>query len=113
MARSKRATDGLGNTYVRIHCPGCDSAHMVRVAGPGGMGAGPKWDFNDNFDMPTIAPSILVTYPANPDADDDFAEWRQERKCHSYVRNGRIEFLSDCTHALASKTVDLPEVVDG
>ncbi|MCZ4340562.1 hypothetical protein O4H52_03015 [Sphingomonadaceae bacterium G21617-S1] len=28
--------------------------------------------------------------------------------CHSFVRNGQIEFLSDCTHALAGQTVPLP-----
>lgn len=30
--------------------------------------------------------------------------------CHSFVRDGQIEFLSDCTHALAGKTVSLPAV---
>jgi hypothetical protein len=29
--------------------------------------------------------------------------------CHSFVRDGRIEFLSDCTHRLAGQTVDLPD----
>lgn len=28
--------------------------------------------------------------------------------CHSFVRAGRIEFLGDCTHALAGQTVPLP-----
>ena len=30
-------------------------------------------------------------------------------RCHSFVREGRIEFLSDCTHALAGQTVELPD----
>jgi hypothetical protein len=30
--------------------------------------------------------------------------------CHSFVRDGRIEFLSDCTHSLAGQTVELPEI---
>lgn len=30
--------------------------------------------------------------------------------CHSFIRDGRIEFLSDCTHALAGQTVDLPDI---
>ena len=30
-------------------------------------------------------------------------------RCHSFVRSGRIEFLSDSTHALAGQTVDLPD----
>lgn len=30
--------------------------------------------------------------------------------CHSFVQSGRIQFLSDCTHALAGQTVDLPDL---
>ena len=30
--------------------------------------------------------------------------------CHSHVREGRIQFLSDCTHALVGQTVDLPDI---
>jgi len=33
--------------------------------------------------------------------------------CHSYVTDGRIQFLADCTHALAGLTVDLPELLSG
>jgi hypothetical protein len=29
-----------------------------------------------------------------------------------FVREDRIEFLSDCTHALAGETVDLPPIED-
>jgi hypothetical protein len=29
--------------------------------------------------------------------------------CHSFVTDGRIQFLEDCTHELAGQTVDLPE----
>ena len=29
--------------------------------------------------------------------------------CHSFVTDGRIQFLGDCTHSLAGQTVDLPE----
>ncbi|MGC4033677.1 MAG: hypothetical protein QM754_18485 [Tepidisphaeraceae bacterium] len=28
-------------------------------------------------------------------------------RCHSFVRDGQIEFLGDCTHELAGKTVPL------
>jgi hypothetical protein len=33
--------------------------------------------------------------------------------CHSFVTDGRIQFLGDCTHALAGQTVDLPEWTGG
>jgi hypothetical protein len=29
--------------------------------------------------------------------------------CHSFVIDGRIQFLSDSTHVLAGQTVDLPK----
>jgi hypothetical protein len=36
-----------------------------------------------------------------------------ERKtfvCHSFVTDGRIQYLGDCTHAMAGQTVDLPDI---
>jgi hypothetical protein len=33
-----------------------------------------------------------------------------EVRCHSFVRAGMIEFLSDCTHELAGKTVPIPDL---
>lgn len=29
--------------------------------------------------------------------------------CHSFVVDGRIQFLGDCTHELVDKTVDIPD----
>lgn len=84
-------------------CPGCGCAHMIKT----GDGNGPRWNWNGDAERPTFSPSILVTYQANPDADEDHKEWRSERRCHSYVTDGRIQFLSDSTHALAGKTVDM------
>jgi hypothetical protein len=108
MAKVKLGGDGA-DRYAYFLCPGCDDVHCCRIVSGGGH---PCWGFNGDLEKPTFTPSVKVTYPANPDADDDFAEWRTERICHSYVRSGRIEYLSDCTHALAGKTVDLPEVGD-
>jgi hypothetical protein len=30
--------------------------------------------------------------------------------CHSFIRNGKIEYLSECTHELAGQTVDMEDV---
>ena len=35
-----------------------------------------------------------------------------EVRCHSFVTDGRIQFLSDSTHVLAGQTVDLPPIAD-
>ena len=85
---------------VMFHCPGCDSTHSITRD---------RWGWCGSFEKPTFSPSILVTYPANPEAGEEFKEWRTERKCHSFVTDGRIHFLTDSSHKLAGKTVDLPD----
>ena len=90
-----------GITYVAFKCPGCHALHQIQT---------PGWMWNQSLDKPTFRPSVLVTYPANPDAIEEFREWRTERRCHSFITDGRVQFLSDCTHQLAGKTVDLPEI---
>lgn len=100
----------------RLHfwCPGCDEAHGISVA-PGG------WGWNGSAEAPTFTPSVLVrgghympghegscwcTYnAAHPAAPAPF----RCKVCHSFVTGGRIQFLGDCTHALAGQTVDLPD----
>lgn len=42
---------------------------------------------------------------------DEPKEWA-DNVCHSFVRAGKIEFLGDCTHALAGQTVALPDWPD-
>lgn len=95
-------------------CPGCDGAHVVHV----GVGSGPRWGYNGNPDKPTFTPSILVrgetwSPPVTSENMDEFkrAPWPQDKIasiCHSFVTDGRIQFLGDCTHALAGQTVDIP-----
>ena len=93
-----------GSHYM-FWCPGCKTSHGMGV----GEGPGPRWGFNFNPDAPTFTPSIMVTYPAVPDAEEGFEEWRTARICHSFVTDGPIQFLGDCTHELAGQTVDLPD----
>lgn len=99
-------------------CPGCKSAHRIQH----GAGSDPRWGWNADGLKPTFTPSVLVrtghyipgydpehcwcTFnAAHPDETPDF----ECSICHSFVTDGRIQFLSDCTHALAGQTVDLPE----
>ncbi|MBN8974220.1 MAG: ammonia monooxygenase [Rhizobiales bacterium] len=90
-------------------CPGCDGAHQVQV----GRGSGPRWGFNEDYGRPTFTPSVLVrgTQPITNDERDRIlaGETIEPRPfvCHSFVRDGQIQFLSDCTHELAGQTVPL------
>lgn len=83
-------------------CPGCDGIHVIGVDNNDG---GPKWGWDRNADAPTFTPSILVTY-GGKDAGQGHAP---PARCHSFVKAGQIEFLSDCTHSLAGKTVSIPD----
>lgn len=77
-----------------IHCPACGYGHFFNVEQPGPNGQ--QWTFNGDLVKPTFNPSMLVLPPA--------------KRCHSFVRDGRIEYLSDCEHAMKGTTVDLPAV---
>jgi hypothetical protein len=100
-AKGVLRTIGLGER-LGFHCPACNQMHVVTVAP-----APHAWGFNGDYERPTFTPSVLVTWPANVNAIEEFKEWRTERRCHSFVENGEIRFLDDCTHALAGKTVPL------
>ncbi len=80
------------NGTIRFHCPGCECSHYVYVKG------NVTWGWNGSLELPTFTPSILTwTGPSERDG-----------RCHSFVTDGRIQFLLDCAHALAGQTVDLP-----
>jgi hypothetical protein len=79
-------------------CPGCNGYHSLPVTGD----KHPKWDFNGDHERPTFKPSILAL--AQFSEEDGGPEI-----CHSFVTEERIQFLSDCTHALKGQTVEIPE----
>jgi hypothetical protein len=106
-AKLRSAVDGNGRRALTYWCQGCESLHQVWVkGGPPGS----NWGWNGDVDRPTFTPSVLVTYPANPDADEEFKEWRTARCCHTFITDGMVQFLGDCTHALAGKTEPLPDL---
>lgn len=82
-------------------CPGCGFLHQI--ADKNYQGPGHKWDFNGNLDKPTFAPSYLL-WSDHPETK------KRMLTCHSYIREGQIQFLSDCTHSYAGKTYDMPDV---
>lgn len=98
----KRVTHDDGSMYgVRWECPGCGDPHVVPTTGDR------PWGFNGDFERPTLTPSILVHPHGILNEDGSVG---QSPLCHTFIRDGRIEFLSDCTHALAGQTVELEDV---
>ncbi len=98
ISRKLRSADG---GVLMFWCPGCDGAHGIKV----GQGPGPRWGWNQDAERPTFTPSVLVRY----DGADAGVDGAPPAVCHSFVTDGRIQFLSDCTHALAGQTVDIPD----
>lgn len=97
----------------RVHfwCPGCDEVHGITTEGQ------IVWGWNGSVDLPTFTPSVLIR--GNQWPQDEYPEYYKPRHpsvapgdntvCHSFVTDGRIQFLGDSTHELAGQTVDLPE----
>ncbi len=81
-------------------CAGCGDIHNIRVGGD--SESEPGWIWNRSLVQPTLSPSILKQ-PNSPNPDFPGAD----KRCHSYVRDGRVEFLGDCDHDLAGKTVPM------
>lgn len=86
-------------------CPGCRGAHRIQH----GAGQGPRWGWNGDVERPTFTPSVLVRTGRAVDPLFVPEEGDPPEVCHTFVTDGRIQFLGDCTHALAGQTVDLPD----
>jgi hypothetical protein len=88
-------------THLGFWCCGCESYHAYQVKPV--YETDKVWSFNGDEDNPTFSPSLVVELPG--------------KRCHLFVRDGKIEYLADCSHHLAGKTVELlaepPEISDG
>jgi len=97
-----RDTEGNGLVF---WCPGCKEAHRIQH----GAGNGPRWTWNGSVDKPTFSPSVLVRTGRAVDPSFVSEPGDPPEVCHSFVTDGRIQFLADSAHELAGQTVDLPE----
>lgn len=100
MAKVKQIPEEPG-VYL-FYCPGCNENHYVHTESCNHSGA--KWTFNNDLDKPTFGPSINRWY--NGSIEDNVPDYR----CHSFVQNGVIKFLGDCTHELKNQCVELPDL---
>lgn len=106
-----------GDTILAFWCPGCEDTHQVWV-----REQHPCWTYNGNPNAPTFSPSVLVTsghfvegwsgkkcWCTQPREDGDPERWRCVR-CHTFITDGMIHFLDDCSHGLAGQTVPMPDL---
>lgn len=97
-------------------CPGCKDYHSIDRN---------RWQWNNDPEKPTFKPSVLVTsghYVQGYDGGGCWCDYNAEliangepttgyecTVCHTFITDGMIQFLSDCTHELAGKTIPLPD----
>lgn len=91
----RASSEKTGEEWWLFYCPGCQHNHSFRTS-RGTETSGPQWTFNGDTYSPTFSPSLVY------EAKDG------RPRCHLFLRDGRIEFLSDCSHKLAGSTVPLP-----
>lgn len=111
--KTELCKDGTCGHLLMFWCEGCRTHHAPRV---GGTSSGPVWAWNGDRERPTVQPSIRVQGTV-PLTEDEYARVMAgeliEPKpllCHTFLTDGRLQYLGDCTHALAGQTVDLQEM---
>jgi hypothetical protein len=94
---------------VRTPCAPADATHLaIRMPGPigkltlpvilkGSRAGTPNWTWNGDVDRPTLRPSVL--------SDDG-----QGIVCHSWINDGKAQFLGETTHELRGQTVEMLDV---
>ena len=86
-------------------CPGCKYGHFFKTTPPA-----PQWTFNGDVEKPTVRASILVhSHETILPENDGTGKVTSTPRCHSFITDGMIQFLDDCTHELKGKTVALED----
>lgn len=82
----------VNKVLLKYSCLGCKLEHIIPATNDSVKGK-KEWLFNDNYDKPTLTPSVLCK----------FENERSVQICHRFITDGQIGFLSDCSHNLVGK----------
>lgn len=115
----------------KFQCPGCGDTHHIYTNAEYCAYSRKQynvpcccWQFNGSVDQPTFNPSVLLRAKAYPSgkmwpSEDEIARMQKGENlsasmtpyvCHSFIREGMIQYLDDCTHELKGQTVALPDI---
>ncbi|MHB1323980.1 MAG: DUF6527 family protein [Coriobacteriia bacterium] len=73
-------------------CPACEMIHQLDE----------RWTVGGTDEAPTVEGSYLQ-YGSKHDI-------KALPRCHLFIRDGQLQYLSDCSHALAGQTIPMPEL---
>lgn len=111
-------------THVKIHLPGPVGVIFLPVIIKGQRAGTGNWSWNGDVEKPTLKPSLLVTsghlvpefkpedscwckyYKDHPEDNPVFQCYR----CHTWINDGKAQFLPDSTHKFAGQTLDLLDI---
>ena len=85
-------------THIQLHLPGPLPDRILPVIQSGPRKGTHCWTWNGSIDKPTLKPSVRTK--------------TKKFLCHSFITDGKVQFLGDCTHEFADKTMELLEVDD-
>ncbi len=108
----RNEADGTSGELVWFWCAPCNTHHAINPKG---------WTWNGDTERPTFSPSVLVNgFELSAASRERIAaglppesEGRYEGRdtvCHSFVRDGRIQYLGDSTHTFAGQTLPLEDL---
>lgn len=85
-------------THIQILIPSGVCENRLLPIQIGGTRQGSEnWSWNGDTEKPTLKPSILTC-----------ADWAGKPfRCHTFVNDGNVEFLNDCSHEFAGQTLEL------
>lgn len=84
-------------THVKIRIPGPSGIVIIPVMLKGRREGTGNWTWNGDTEKPTLKPSVLTI-------GGNF-------RCHSWINDGEVKFLDDCSHDFAGKTLYLLNII--
>ena len=84
-------------THVTIKLPGPTGKVILPVILHGTRDGTNCWSWNGNVELPTLKPSLLT----------EGVRENTKYKCHSWINDGNVRFLPDCSHEFVGQTVEL------
>jgi len=82
------------------------SERIVSIQTSGKREGTSNWTWDGDVIRPTLRPSVRTHWQAG----DGNGNPAPDILCHSFVTDGMVQFLSDCTHELAGQTVPLTDL---
>lgn len=96
MVRVIKKITPSGGYQLYFMCPACKEIHGINQT----------WEFNEDYEFPSISPSIRCT---GYKFDENHKSVPFE--CHTWITKGKVKFFKDCSHEMAGQQwIDLPEI---